>query len=408
MTALSNTINQYLMNYSGLSKLSWYGVLLTLVEAALGGVSFFLSLYFVEVLNLEVTTAGLIISFYGFGTIIGGIVGGKLADRISPIPISILGLLVEGTAFLVLTKLRTSNLLIIDMFIIGFASYIFITSTTFWILNNCDKDEKLKAINILTVASNLGIGLSAFIVSLLSYFGFQFYFILNAVLFFLSGIFLYFLKVQQVTVTSHKSLPSTLKDISMKNLDTAENNKFILRLVLINLFLVGLMVAQLGTTCSIYINEKFAEMGINGVSFLFGINSFLVILFQAPIVNWFGKFNKLIVAGIGAFLIGLSMLILAFTYIYSLAVISRVIYTIGEMLFFSTAQLVCYENGAEEKKGHSLGMFRMTYAASIVLGPTIGSYVYKYFGANMLWYNCGMIGGLCLICCYKSKKFYTF
>jgi hypothetical protein len=77
-------------------------------------------------------------------------------------------------AYLALIKARSVNFLIVDLFVIGIGSYGFITSNHVWVLSRCQsgKSERLKAINILGVASNLGLGLSAVVISLLTNSGF--------------------------------------------------------------------------------------------------------------------------------------------------------------------------------------------------------------------------------------------
>ena len=54
--------------------------------------------------------------------------------------------------------------------------------------------------------------------------------------------------------------------------------------------------------------------------------------------------------GYGAFLMGFGMFMLNFSFVFYLAIIACVIYTMGEMSFFSVAQLVCYQEGGAQKK----------------------------------------------------------
>src|SRR3990167_2034657 len=83
-------LNGYLKNYSGLDAPCWKRVFLTFINDISGGICFYLSLYFVNVLNFSLSQAGFIISFFGLGTTFGGIFGGKIADRISPEIVSVL------------------------------------------------------------------------------------------------------------------------------------------------------------------------------------------------------------------------------------------------------------------------------------------------------------------------------
>src|SRR3990167_4813294 len=104
---LSIAVKNYAAHYAGLPKACWEGIILTLINAISVGIYFFLSLYFVDILHMDIATAGILISCYGFGTITGGIIGGKLSDLISPRLISIISLLFQALTYFLLAKLSS-------------------------------------------------------------------------------------------------------------------------------------------------------------------------------------------------------------------------------------------------------------------------------------------------------------
>jgi hypothetical protein len=203
ITAYSlSIIKAYFSSYSGLPKLCWQGIILGFIEATLSGVCLFLSIYFVDDLHFSISIAGVMISFYGLGRTVGGLLGGKLSDRISPGLVSIASLVIQAAAFLILIKLKTIYALMLNLFVLGVATYGFITSNNVWVLNHCKDQEsiKLKTLSMLHAASNLGIGLSALLVSLLSRYGFSTIFLLSSVLLFVSAIYLVILEKSRVYV----------------------------------------------------------------------------------------------------------------------------------------------------------------------------------------------------------------
>jgi MFS family permease len=205
-------------------------------------------------------------------------------------------------------------------------------------------------------------------------------------------------------------LNNNLKRVKKVAADSASSttknkvDKKIVRLVLAILFLVGLIIFQISTTYSIYIKEYFPVYGTHGLGVLFAINAFMVVFLQTPIVNWFQAYNKVLLVGLGAFLMGVGMFVLVFPSFFLFAVISCVIYTVGEMLFFSVAQYICYQYGDDNKKGHSMAIYRMVYASSRVLAPIGGSFIYQELGGKSLWVICGLIGIGCLLACYSFRE----
>ncbi len=373
MHVFSVAIKNYMNNYSGLPTACWQGIFLTFVNAISIGICFFLSLYYVNDLHFSVAMSSLLISCYGSGTIIGGILGGKLSDRLSSRFVSIISLSIQAICFFLLIKLRLPQLLMGNMFLLGIAAYGFKTSNNIWTLDQCKSEKKLrlKAISILYAAANLGLGISGILIGMLESYGFENIFELFGALLIFSAIYLSFHK--QSTIYSFQA------EIN-NNLQTIQNqdiNKKVIILILICLFCIGLIIAQLSATYPIYIEEAFPQLGVRAVSILFILDTSLIVLFQTPLISLVSKSNKIFIVGLGAFLMGLGMLVLNYsTYYFILALLSCVIWATGEMLFVPMAQLVCYEKGGEKKKGQALGIFQATFALSSVTGPIIGGLIY--------------------------------
>jgi len=393
---MSNYLNlfvkNYIGNYAGLPIICWQAIALTLIDAIAGGIIFFLSIYFVTQLHFDIIVASTAISCYGIGTIIGGIVGGKLTDRISPQKISSISLAIRAMTILLLLKLKSPQLIMLDLFFMGIATYGFKTSNSVWMLNHCQHDGKLKlkTLNISRAVMNLGFGLAGIIIGFLPGADFNKIFYSSSIILFSGAIFL----------SLQENNPIIIKNQPMNETNKQENiNKQYLYVILTCVFLIGLIVAQLGSTYPMYIKNSFPQLGIKAVSILFILDTFLIVFFQAPLVNRLNKQNSFFIASLGALSMGLGMLVLSLSFSFSLAILSCVIWTTGEMLFFPMAQLICYEKGAYDKKGNSMGVYQSIYAASTVLGPILGGYMFHFSNGNLIWYLCGILGLLCFIAC---------
>lgn len=133
------------------------------------------------------------------------------------------------------------------------------------------------------------------------------------------------------------------------------------------------------------------------------------LLLNISVLNWDGKnFNKVILMGVGIFLLGMSMWLLNFIFFFSIAIIACIINTIGEILFFSVSQLLCYNNAPNQKKGQALGIYRAVYATSRVLAPVVGAFVYDTYGSQSLWLLFGLVGSIFLLLCSYFKNEYQF
>ncbi|PWY54652.1 MFS transporter [Legionella qingyii] len=398
---LTTLARKYAANYKGLSKHCWQGIMLICINTLTIGICFFLSLYFVTIRQFTPSMAGLLLSCYGMGTVLGGLITGKLSDTFSPHLISISSLLVQSTTFFLLTYLHSVFALMANMFLLGFAAYGFKTSNNVWMLSLCRNDTNLryKTISISHVAANFGLGLSGVLIASMTTYGFKSIFYLSSLLLLCSALYLLFQKNTSTTVL----LPIK----GQHYYEYSNASQIIILLVIACVFLVGLIIAQLSTTYPLYIQKLFPHLGIRAVSILFILDTFLIVFFQAPLTTLVGGQNKLLVTGIGALLMGIGMLVLSYSSVFVLAIFSCIIWTTGEMLFISTAQLLCYEQSSNQKKGQSLGLFQTAFAISNVIGPAVGGIIYQNWGGNLLWYCSMFIGTMCFFLCWYGSRTYT-
>ena len=389
----------YLANYTGLPAAGWKIIAISLFEATFGTLCFFLPIYFVGELHFTITTSGELLTAYGVGTIMGGILGGKLTDSFQMHRIVMGSLLIQAAAYVSLVWFHAPLEIMGILWVIGVASYVFLTSANVWALKLCrDEDTRRKTINLLYMASNLGIGLSSVIVALLAAFGFRWIFLLSGTLLLMTALF-----SNTKYLADDAKVPNGSLSAGSEMRQPMQANRKVITLILGCVFLVGFMIWQRTATYALYIQENFPHAGIRGVSFLFAINPFMIVCFQAPIVNYFKRVNKIVMTGMGAFLMGFGAL-MAVTPFFWFNVPAMIVYTVGEMVFFATAQLVCFEQGAPHKKGHSYGLFKTVYATSIVVGPLLGSVIYHHLGRHAPWYVSGTMGTVALLaCCYYRK-----
>jgi MFS family permease len=397
MRSASLLLNNYCTNYKGLPYAAWQGISIGFIESTLVGICYFLSLYFVTELHLSLVNAGFLISAYGLGTILGSIIAGKLSDQFSPRFVTIISLLIQAVSYFLLIKIHTPSLLLINLFILGIGSYGFITSNYLWTLGNCKSEERLKAINMLDIVSNLGLAIAGIIIGFASTQRFVNIFFLSSCALCIMAVYLIFYSKQSQIITNV---------ISSNNNSSSSVNLKIKYYALACLFLVGLIISQVHSTYPVFLQRSFPEMGTMSFSILFILNATLIVLFQAPLVNSLANVNKIFLIGMGAFLLGLGMALLNFSFFFAIAILSCLITTLGEILFFSIAQLICYEKSPEKKKGLGLGTYRMIYAASRVAGPAAGGLVYQQSSAQELWLICFLLGVTCFIPSFYFKKLY--
>ncbi len=399
-------IKIYFLKYRGLSRLCYFGFIFSLFESIFIGIYYYLPIYFIDFVHLDLTSSGLIISCYGIGAILGGFAGGKLSDAWAPGIVSAVCLFLQGIVYLVFLKIQAIIFLMINVFVLGIVSYGFITANHLFTLSySSDSDnERLKVINILSMTSNLGLGLSAIIMGEIYEIGFHYIFLLAGFILFILS-FVSFISCRSHSLENFSGVYNKKFTVKTTKLPTHKANHQVAVLILSSVFFIGLIISQLSTTYSTYIREIYPEQGIKAITILFALNSLMVVVLGVPLGDCIKKFNKIMMVGIGGFFIGCGMFILIFASSFIMVVLACVVYTIGEIIFFSMAQYVCYQNSSSNKRGTSLGLYRMVYASSRVIGPAIGAATYAKYGGECIWIVSGIIGVSCLISANYFKKF---
>ena len=70
-------------------------------------------------------------------------------------------------------------------------------------------------------------------------------------------------------------------------------------------------------------------------------------------------------------------------------IISIIIWTIGEMIFFPVTAAYASEIAPPKKRGEYMGYFQMTFSFAFSAGPWLGAVVYEKYGSVVLW--CGAL-----------------
>ena len=136
-----NALNRYLIQYAGVPNATWKKIIASLINSLAEGVIFFLPIFLQKVLKLSMEEIGFLISCYGLGTALGGIAGGVLCDKIKPEIVSIVSLIIRIACFLVFIKVTHVKILMVTLFVLGLASYSFMTSNKKESLRYCEESH---------------------------------------------------------------------------------------------------------------------------------------------------------------------------------------------------------------------------------------------------------------------------
>lgn len=230
---------------------------------------------------------------------------------------------------------------------------------------------------------NVGLGLGAFTGGIISKFNPAYIFIFNALMIFVSSLIMIFFTTQPADHLSETPIPET-DELAQRKLTT-------MSWMFVTLFFFSLIFSQLRSSYPIYLNQVY-HLSQFEFSTLFLFNMILIFLLQVPITNRLSRISEELIIGTGSILTGFGMFLLIFSTTYFNAFISAILWTLGQILFYSTMQAYIYFLADNTHKGKAMGIYQSIAYGTNIIGPIGGTWIYTVGAPALLWEMCLLFG----------------
>ncbi|PKQ46236.1 MDR family MFS transporter [Confluentibacter flavum] len=385
---MKTLFNNYLNTFKGLSKEVWWLALITLINRAGTMVIPFLSLYLKEDLHFSIGDVGWIMSAFGFGSVAGSWLGGKLTDKIGYYKVMVGSLFISGLLFIALQLANDFATVCFGVFVVMLTADAF-RPAIFVALNAYSKPEnKIRSLTLIRLAINLGFSagpaVGGLIITGLSYAG----------LFWVDGITCILAALLMIQVLNPKKA-KVLDTIVNDNPTSAYKDKaFLVFLVAMTLF--GIVFLQYFSTIPIYYKDvhKLSELEIG---MILGLNGFLIFIFEMPLIKWLEhtRYTKLGLMFFGALLTGISLFVLNLTAWSGVLIMGMLLMTFGEMVAFPFSNAFAADRAKKGNQGEYMALYSISFSIAHIFGHNAGLQMANGLGFDTTWY---IISGIALVC----------
>jgi predicted MFS family arabinose efflux permease len=385
---MKELLKKYLFEFREINSICKKYLFLYMIQAISAGVGFFIAVYLEVHLKLPAHIIGYIVSIYVAGNFFGSTISAKILDFSSPLKLSGISLFSQGLCFAILCLTNSILLISFVMFILGVFCYIFAIANNYFIpiASGQTDEEQARSISLLSVSSNIGIGIGGALVSLLSNQYPILLFALMSITLLLSSRAYFKQDIKLSSSSSNKECESSV---------SVDKQNYFLSLFVI--FILGLIFAQKRVSYSLFLEDYF---GSNEASFLFLLNPLLIIFFLPSVTKLCKNYERRMIIGIGCILLGGGLFLLQYTSLFMIAIIICIITTFGEMLGSVFSQLMCFQSSSSAHKGRAMGYYKLLYALGAFIGSSIGGNIQEYFGTNVVWNVCGLLGFVLFAVCF--------
>jgi len=383
--------NTYKTSFSGLSRETWLLSIVMMFNRCGSMAVPFMGLYVTQSLHRSEMDAGLIITLFGVGSILGSATGGKLTDMIGFRPVQILSSIIGGLFFIFFSTITHFSTLCVLAVVISFFSEAFRPANFTAVAHYAKEGTITRSYSLNRLAVNIGWSVGISLAGIIASINYKLLFIVEGGVSIIVGI-LILLFLPQVKGFIQKAKENAINMVIMKPWKDVFYVKFILlTTVFITCAFLMFRVVPVFFKEQWHINE-FA------IGIIIGINGSVIALFEMIMINKIeAKRSPMFFIIIGAVLFSISYILLSAPVSYHLvaAVVVIIIFTGGEMFSLPFINTIVISRSNEHNRGLYAAGYTLSWSCAQVIGPLFGFFIAKNFGYNWLWFGLACMLLLC-------------
>lgn len=378
-------LKSYTNSFKGLSQEVWMLSVVMLINRSGSMVLPFLGVYMTDYLRFSLESAGLILSFYGIGSVLGSWLGGYLTDKFGEYYIQSWSLFLSAPIFLIIPFFPSVEMMAVLIFLQSTISDTFRPANSVAITKYAKPQNLTKAFSLNRMAVNLGFSIGPALGGILSGISYNFLFIVNAIAALSAGVIyvIFFRKRNTIFQKQKKMLP--VETFTEKGRSPYRDFPFLFYSLLCTVFAICFF--QFFNTIPLFYKEV-AKLSQSTIGFVLGYSGFIIVLLEMPLVSIAErtlKMHQVLFAGI--ILSGLSYLLLVLGSSIPLLVLSMTILSVGEIWALPFMSTVTAMRAGLGSKGAYMGLNGIAFSFSFIITPFLGTYIVSRFGFDVLWYG---------------------
>ena len=382
--------NLYRNAYSGLSPATWWLSLVMLVNRAGTMVVPFMTLYLTESKHYSIGKAGMVMALFGAGAICGGIIGGRLTDKLGFYNIQISALTLGGLLFILLGQMDSFPAICTCVFLLATVNDSFRPANATAIAQYSKEENRTRSYSLNRLSINLGWALGGAVGGFVASHNYHLLFWIDG----LTNIGAALLLRSVLSPSKNSQTPSHKDRVKAASARSAFGDRVYLVFILLTV-LFAFCFFQMFALIPVFYSQ-----GLHLSTFFIGIvmsvNGLLIALFEMAVVFKLEQRNKNIrYIVIGTLLVGLSFILYdILPGAASLALCATVVITAGEMMAMPFMNSFWISRTDHNNRGQYAGLFTVAWSIGQVLGPFIGAQIAQHYGFNILWW---VLGGICIV-----------
>ena len=343
----------------------------------------FFALYVTAHFNVGMTEVGFLFAIFSAGNIIGGIIGGALADKYGRRAMLLVGLISSGVSSIFMGLVYDLNLFYILSAFMGLMGNFGGPARQAMVADLLPKEKQAEGFGILRVAVNLSAAFGPIFGGFIATQSYLLLFIADAVSSLITGVIVFFVIPETKPEKKEGETEETVVKTVIGYKEVLKDWRYMLFLSVSAITVIVYM--QINATLSVFLRDVhgFPTMYFG---FLLSMNAVMVVIFQFWITRKMSKYSPMKVIAIGTlfYLVGFGMY--GFVSEPYLFFIAMAIITIGEMIEMPTGQTAAASFAPKDKRGRYMAVFGFHWAIPNLFAILLAALVMEHIGPNWVWY----------------------
>lgn len=372
------------------------GTFWTLVGASfidrLGGALIypFFALYITQKFQVGMTEVGTLLAFFSLSSLIGGGLGGALADKYGRKKIIIFSLIMSAASTIAMGLVTDIHTFYLVAIAVGLLADTGGPAQQAMVADLLPVEKRSTGFGVQRVAANLAVTLGPLMGGLLIGVDYLYLFITDGVMSTITAVLVFLFLPEtkpEVSAETRKNQPGigeTLKGYGMVFKD-----KTYMAFILISTLMVFVYI-QMNSTLSVFLRDYRATPA-QYFGYILSINAGMVVVLQFFVSRKISSYKPLLMMAAGTVLYAIGFSMYGFVYTFFWFVVAMVIITFGEMITVPTSQALVASFSPEDMRGRYMAVSGLSWVIPSAFGPLAAGVLMDNGLANWVWWGGGIL-----------------
>jgi len=354
----------------------------------------FFALYLTKKFGIGMSTVGILFALFSVSGMIGGALGGALADRIGRKWAVVASLLLSSFSALGMGFAPTLAVFVAVSAIVGTLSSIGGPAEEAVVADLLPPEKRPEGYGIIRIVFNIAVIIAPPIAGMLVTYSYLTLFIVDAVISAIAAGIVFFALPETKPAPKTDAKPETLSQTFAGYVKVVKDVPFLLFIGVT--ILMTLVYMNMNTTLGVFLRD-YRRLQEIGYGTLLSINAIMVVVMQFWITHQLEKNKPMLMMALGCLLYAIGFTMYGFVTGFVFFVIAMVIITLGEMVVSPFIQSLVAGFAPEDMRGRYMAVSGLSWSIAYMVGPYFAGLLLDSSNPNILWYVSGLIGLLAAI-----------